>query len=197
MNSRVILFSFLIFLTFRSVHSKKSIFEINTHSTFTNAATTPKLNYYGGPVVSNVQVFTIWWGGSSNVNYSSQLEQFYSGVTNSSWYNVLSEYSTSTQSIATGKWVGSYSDISAPKGTFTDSQIQTRLTGLINNGSVPAVNANIYYAIHFQSGVSISSNGGSCQSGGFCAYHGTYSLNGKYVWCNSRSKRWLCNWMWK
>ena len=40
------------------------------------AAAAPKLIYYGGPVIANVKVITIWWGGVSNVKYTSKLEKF-------------------------------------------------------------------------------------------------------------------------
>ncbi|KAJ3308007.1 hypothetical protein HDU76_004187, partial [Blyttiomyces sp. JEL0837] len=43
-------------------------------------ATSAKLTYYGGPVISNVEVHTIFYG---NANYQSQINSFYAGVTNS------------------------------------------------------------------------------------------------------------------
>jgi hypothetical protein len=140
-------------------------------------ATVPKLNYYGGPVISNVKVVTIWWGGSTNVKYSDKLPQFYSGVTNSSWFKVFSEYTTQTQTIGMGSWVKSFDDVYAPTGALRDAQVQSRLVTLINNGSVPKGSNDYYYAIHFAPGISIDD---SCVT--FCAYHGTISLNGSYVY---------------
>jgi hypothetical protein len=141
-----------------------------------------KLNYYGGLVIPNVKVITYWWGGGSSVQYASQLEKFYGGVTNSNWFKIHSEYSTSNQTIGMGSWALSFNDKYAPTGVLTDAQIQSRLLTMINNGSLPAVDSNTYYAIHFIPGISISSNGGSCVAGGFCAYHGTINSNGKYIY---------------
>lgn len=143
----------------------------------TKKASTPKLNYYGGPVISNVKVVTIWWGGASKVAYSNKLPQFYSGITNSSWYKVFSEYSTQTQKIGMGTWKMSFDDRFAPTGALTDLKVQQRLIKLINNGSVPSGSNDYYYAIHFAPGISIDD---SCVT--FCAYHGTISLNGNYVY---------------
>jgi hypothetical protein len=167
---------FMIFVS--SAYAHKNVFKKGIKP----AATLSKLVYYGGPVVSNVKVVTVWWGGASNVQYTTQLEKFYGAVTNSSWFNVLNEYTTSTQTIGTGSWVSSFSDNFAPTGVLTDAQIQSRLVNLISNGSLPASDSNTYYSIHFAPGISISSNGGSCVAGGFCAYHGTINNAGKYIY---------------
>lgn len=135
-----------------------------------------RLSYYGGPVIENVKVVTIWWGGASKVAYSSKLPQFYSGITNSSWFRVLGEYSTSTQTIGIGSWIMSYSDTLAPKGALTDADVKKRLVKLITDGKVPNGN-DYYYAIHFAPGISIDQ---SCIT--FCAYHGTINLNGRYIY---------------
>lgn len=136
-----------------------------------------QLKYYGGPVISNVKVVTIWWGGASRVAYSSKLPQFYSGVTNSSWFKVLFQYNTSTQTIGIGSWVTSFDDRFAPKGALTDAQVQDRLVTLIKNGSVPSGSNDYYYAIHFAPGIAIDE---SCVK--FCAYHNTINLNGSSIY---------------
>ena len=161
------------------------IARLATNSTSPKAAATaaPKLIYYGGPVIANVKVITIWWGGVSKVQYASQLEKFYAGVTKSNWFRIFSEQSTTSTKIGMGSWVKSFSDSTAPTGTVTDTQIQSRLKALISNGSVPAPDANTYYAIHFAPGITIKDGTDiSCQQ--FCAYHGTiaYSVSVPYIY---------------
>ena len=135
-------------------------------------ASNAKLVYYGGPVISNVQVYIVWWGGVSNVRYSSNLPQFYSGVTNSSWFNVLNQYSN----IGYGSYAGAFNDVFAPTGALTDAQVQSRIVTLVSNGTLPS-GPNYYYAVHFAPGISIDQ---SCVT--FCAYHGTISYNGNFLY---------------
>ncbi|KAJ3251336.1 hypothetical protein HK103_002461, partial [Boothiomyces macroporosus] len=140
-----------------------------------------KLTYYGGPVISNVKVFTIFWGGQSNVQYASQINQFYTGVTNSALFDMLAQYDTPTQNIGRGSFIGSYDYTAGAKGTLDDSTIQSTLQSLISSGKVPAADANTYYAIHFAPGVSITQGGSSsCQE--FCAYHGTIKQGSGYIY---------------
>jgi hypothetical protein len=44
-----------------------------------------KLNYYGGPVLNNVQVTPLVWG--DKVNYWYQVSQFYKAITSSSLFD--------------------------------------------------------------------------------------------------------------
>jgi hypothetical protein len=137
------------------------------------------LTYYGGPVISNVKVFTIFWG--TGVNYTTQLDAFYAGVTNSAYFDWLSEYDTPSQKIGRGTFAGSYSYTTGAKGTVDDSQIQSALSNLISSGKVPAPDANTLYAIHFAPGITITQGGSaSCQY--FCAYHGTIQSGSSYIY---------------
>ncbi|KAJ3269841.1 hypothetical protein HDV01_000889 [Terramyces sp. JEL0728] len=140
-----------------------------------------KLTYYGGPVISNVKVFTIFWGGQSNVQYASQINQFYTGVTNSALFDMLSQYNTPNQQIGRGSFIGSFDYTNAATGTIDDSTIQSTLNSLISAGKVPAADDNTYYAIHFAPGVDITQGGSSsCQE--FCAYHGTIARGSSYTY---------------
>jgi hypothetical protein len=65
--------------------------------------------------------------------------------------------------------------------TLTDAQVQAELTRLINAHLIPAPTANTYYPVHFPAGVSITDSAGNKSCVIFCAYHGTYSLNGVNV----------------
>ncbi|KAJ3269023.1 hypothetical protein HDV01_001922 [Terramyces sp. JEL0728] len=120
---------------------------------------TAKLTYYGGPVISNVEVHPIYYGGSS-VNYKSQINAFYSGVVNSAYFDWLSEYNTKTQTM----------DLLVDPSISLDDQndIQPFLTALADAGKIQP-GANTYFPIHFKSGVDITQGGsGSCEV--FCGY---------------------------
>jgi hypothetical protein len=132
-----------------------------------------RLTYYGGPVLAHVKVVTIFWG--AEVRYASRLNAFYAGVTDSAYFDWLSEYDTPTQKIGRGTFGGSYADATAPTGSITDAMIQGELKKLIAGGQVPAPDADTYYAVHFAPGVGVTSSDGSSSCVQFCAYHGTYA----------------------
>ena len=57
------------------------------------------LTYYGGHVISNVQVVQVLWGPGTYTpevqnTAAPSIASFYSGVTNSSYYDWLNEYNT-------------------------------------------------------------------------------------------------------
>jgi hypothetical protein len=137
------------------------------------------LKNYGGPVLKNVQVYPIDWGGSAGIRCSSNIDSGYTTIVASSIYtSLLTQYS----SIGAGTNHATYSDTGAPTATsLTDAQIQAELTRLINAGAVPQPGANNYYPIHFPSGRKITGSDGSQSCVQFCAYHGTYTLNGVNV----------------
>ncbi len=141
---------------------------------------TAQLTYYGGPVLSSVKVFTVFW--NSQVQYQSQLNAFYTAVTNRAYFDWLSEYNTPSQTIGRGSLLGTVVDPSPPTSTaLTNADIQTELGKLIDAGTVPKPTADTLYMVHFPPGVSIDLNGsGSCSV--FCAYHNTFVHNGVNVY---------------
>jgi hypothetical protein len=142
---------------------------------------TGNLTYRGGPVLQNVRVITVFWG--SGVQFTSQLNSFYGTVTNSAYYDWLSEYNTSSphQVIGRGSFNSSFNYTNGATGTISDSQIASALGTLIDNHSVAAPDANTLYAIHFAPGITINQGGStSCQV--FCAYHNSFSHNGQSIY---------------
>jgi hypothetical protein len=140
-------------------------------------ATSAHLTYYGGPVISNVKVYAVFWGANVNSTVTSGIGGFYSAVTASPYIDWLSEYNTPTQSIGRGSFGGAITI--APNNTSTslqDTDIQTELDAQINAGVLPTPDANMLFMVNFPPGISINQGGSlSCQAGGFCAYHGTYT----------------------
>jgi hypothetical protein len=120
------------------------------------------------------------WDG--NVTDADKFGGFYAGVTDSAYFDWLSEYDTPSQKIGRGSFVQQVVDPSPPSSTsLSDGQIQAEIAKLLDSGTLPANSADSLYMVHFPSGVSITSpdGGGSCEI--FCAYHGTFTHKGQDV----------------
>jgi hypothetical protein len=159
------------------------------------------VSYYGGPVISNVQVIQVNWGSSIDPTLSAALPSFYTAVTGGPYFDWLYEYSTrglngagdgqagSDQVVGRGSFGGGYTiSPSITATSITDAQIQSELAAQIaaQNLPQPSLDAhgfvNSLYMIDFPNGITISFGGTqSCEPGGFCAYHGTIVANGKDV----------------
>ena len=159
----------------------------------TLASASPHLVYYGGRVVSNLQVVQVLYGsGSYNAQVagtgSPSISTFYQGVLNSPYVDWLSEYDTnaqpapeSNQLIGRGAFVSQVTITPSATNdgpTIDDANIQAELAAQIQAGVLPppsrdaAGNTNTYYAVFFPHGKVITLEGSSsCIF--FCAYHGT------------------------
>jgi len=151
------------------------------------------LTYFGGRIVSNLQVVQVLYGQGS---YLPEIEStappsmaaFYQGVLNSSYVDWLGEYDTAAQPPpSTNQVIGRGSFLSqvtiAPSAAndgvvVDDAQLQAELSAQIRDGRLPAPshdaqgNNNTYYAVFFPHGKAIRLGGASsCEA--FCAYHGT------------------------
>jgi uncharacterized repeat protein (TIGR01451 family) len=159
------------------------------------------LFYFGGPVISNVHVVIVFWGTNVDpvVTTPGTIDQFFADITNSRYYDLLTEYSTagvtgvgtpvasSNQTIGRGEFDATVTIIpSACPGpttcTLTDNQIQAELTNQLAAGHLPPPVKDAhgiietFYMIYFPPGVHISLGGApSCAAGGFCAYHSNTS----------------------
>ena len=164
-------------VSIRMLHMKQSKADANVVPN----ATTAHLTYYGGPVISNVKIVQVLYGTGSYASFvtstgAGSMAAFYAGVTNSAYFDWLSEYNTSTQSIGRGTFAGQFSitPSSANNGaTITDAQIQAELSAQIAAGHLPANDANTLYMTYFPHGKVID-QGGSTSCSVFCAYHGTF-----------------------
>ena len=155
------------------------------------------LSYFGGPIISNVQVIQVLYGsGSYNAQVagttSPTMGQFYGDIVgaNSGLITLLQQYNTNisggtNQVFGNGTFGGLFQIVPAAGNngsTITDAQIQSELLAQITAGHLPAPildaagNPNTLYMTFFPPGKTISQGGSnSCQAGGFCAYHGTTS----------------------
>src|ERR1051326_394891 len=164
------------------------------------------LNYYGGPIITNVQVIQVLYGSGSYEPHvagtsSPTMGQFFGDFTGSGsgLPTLLWQYNTNlsggtNQFFGNGTFGGLFQI--TPSGanngsTINDSQIQSELLGQLSVGNLPAPitdfsgNPKTLYMIYFPPGKTLINPQGqtSCAFPGFCAYHGTTStlFNGKHV----------------
>ena len=146
-------------------------------ATVGTAGAIPNLTYRGGPLLSNVQVFTIFWGqGWSQPPQSDiiqQLNSYFDYILTSPLMDQLAEYNTQTQTIGHGSRTGTATITTPDPGqTVADSAIQTMLQNEIANNTLPQPTANTLYFVYLPTGVVVDQGGSSsCQS--FCGYHDT------------------------
>ncbi|NNN06168.1 MAG: hypothetical protein HKL90_09740 [Elusimicrobia bacterium] len=139
----------------------------------------PQLQYYGGPLLGAVKIQLVFWNPA--VAYQDKLPGFYSAITQSPYFDWLSEYNVPGASLGRGSYLGAYTDsVTNPTGKIEDTDVQAELSSLIAKKAVPKPDANTLYMIYFPPGVNIDMSGsGSCQV--FCAYHSSFAQGGREI----------------
>lgn len=143
----------------------------------------PRLQYNGGPLLTNVKVFTLFWGGAwqndqSLVQRANDLNAFFTFVVTSPLIDQLAEYSVNGFTIGQGSFLGTATLTDAdPNLVTTDADVQALLNQEIaNNPAVPQPDANTLYFVYLPSGVtSEMQQGQSCSN--YCGYHS--DINGQ------------------
>jgi hypothetical protein len=139
-------------------------------------ATPPQLTYRNGPLLTQVEVFTVFWGAQWNsaalASLAAQLNQFFDFVLTSPLMDQLAEYSVPGQTIGHGQRVGTLTvTASAPHRSVSDSTIQHLLQQLAAaGGAVPKPSGNTLYFLYLPPGVRVV-QGGSASCTAFCGYH--------------------------
>ena len=165
----------------------------------TSAPAGAQLAYYGGPVISNVKVESVYWGTGTYLPQTRpsdpDMPAFFQAVTNSAYFDWLSQYNTTTQSgtrtnqiIGRGGFDRATTITPAPANngsTIDDSNMQQELAAQLTAGTLPAPqtdgagHVNSLYALFFPGGKTLTQGGSSGGvAGGFCAYHGTIAYHG-------------------
>jgi hypothetical protein len=134
-----------------------------------------QLTYRGGPLLTAVDVVTVFWGAAWNdataVATAQSLNAFFQFVVSSPYVDQLSEYSTPNEKIGRGRFAGTarVTD-TAPGASVTDSAIQEMLQKELVRTSLPAPTANSVYFAFLPPGVTVvAGSERSCQA--FCGYH--------------------------
>jgi hypothetical protein len=142
------------------------------------SAAPPHLVYNQGPLLANVQVFTIFWGAKwrTQAPLMQKINAFFDYVLTSPLIDQLAEYSVPKYTIGHGKRIGTtLVTTPSPSITVTDSAIRHFLQQEIStNTSVPKPTPNTLYFVYVQPGVKVVQGGSaSCQA--FCGYHDAIS----------------------
>jgi hypothetical protein len=142
-------------------------------------AAPPQLTYRNGPLLTAVEVFTIFWGKAWEGPQSAlatQINQFFDFILTSPLIDQLAEYNVPGQQIGHGKHTGTLT-ITTPKlhHSVSDTAIQHMLQQEIStNPAVPQPTPNTLYFVYFPPGVRVVQGGSaSCQA--FCGYHNDIS----------------------
>jgi len=162
------------------------------HTPHARAAATPHARaaatmlYFGGPVISKVNVVAVMWGANVPKATATGIGPFLAGLVNSTFVDQLSDYDTvgitaqngdpgTGQTISRGSFAGVITITPANKATtLTDKQVTTELAAQIASGALPAANLNTLYMIYFPSSITIKlGSATSCVD--FGAYHESVS----------------------
>jgi hypothetical protein len=149
------------------------------------AAAAPHLTYRNGPLLTAVQVFTVFWGSAwqqaSNSDLLKQINQFFDYILTSQLIDQLGEYSVPGQAIGHGSRIGTTVLTSTDPGrSVQDTDIQQLLQREIDSGTLPAINTASLYFVFLPDGVQVvQGNSASCQS--FCGYHDSFGNNAYYA----------------
>src|SRR5947199_10337320 len=74
---------------------------------------TPKLTYRGGPLISAVEIFTVFWG-TYDKNLADKLNAFFKYIVKSKLIDEMSEYAVDGKPIGQGSFAGT-ATVTTPK----------------------------------------------------------------------------------
>lgn len=134
----------------------------------------PQLTYRGGPLLSAVEVFTVFWGAAwqdAQAPAMDRLREFFQYIVTSPLLDQLAEYSVTGAAIGHGSVVGSAAITeSEPPATASDAAIQAQLSAWIADGTIAKPTSNRLYFVYLPPGV-VADLGGQQSCSSFCGYH--------------------------
>jgi hypothetical protein len=139
-------------------------------------AAAPQLTYRGGPLLTAVKVFTVYWGAHWNSaplsDTADKLDQFFDFVLTSELIDQLAEYSVPGQQIGHGSRVGrAVVTKPRPRHVVSDASIQHMLQQELSvNSDFPQPDRDSLFFVYLPPGTAVVQGGSrSCQA--FCGYH--------------------------
>jgi hypothetical protein len=145
------------------------------------ATATPQLTFRGGPLLTAVEVFTVFWGNAwqgAQAGLAQTINKFFDDILVSPLIDQLAEYNVTGQSIGHGKRTGT-ATVAAAKmpHSVSDAAIQKMLQHEIaSNAAFPKPSKNTLYFLYLPPKVAVVQGGSrSCQA--FCGYHD--NINGQ------------------
>ena len=145
----------------------------------------PHMTYHGGPLMTHVQVETVYvgqsWSTSTSLHQQAlSFDQFFSYLTASPYQDELVKYSVAGQTIGRGQLTRD--DFVASSGTnITDAQIQTLLVGQIQAHALDAAGPNQLYVLFTAPGTVVFAGGGNSVTD-FSGYHNVFKQSGQSVY---------------
>ncbi|HKW41005.1 MAG TPA: hypothetical protein VJN39_07145 [Gemmatimonadales bacterium] len=139
------------------------------------APPTAQLTYRGGPLLTAVQAFSVFWGApwkdAGQQATMQSLNGFLQFIVASSYLDQLAEYDTPNYKIGRGSYIGTATITEPPLGpSVTDGAIQQMLEQQVAKQALPAPTASTLYVVCLPPGVTVvAGNDRSCQV--FCGYH--------------------------
>ncbi len=140
-----------------------------------------KLKYNGGPVIPNVEVFTVFigsgWMKEPNHALTLHINNFFTSYLSSPEMDMLHQYDTKDTSIGRGKLSGSLSiSLGGTAKNIDDKAIQLIINNWIKAGVVPQPSKNTLYFIYTDQGITVTMDGSSsCVD--FCGYHSNFNAH--------------------
>ena len=148
------------------------------------AAAAPKLTYRNGPLLSAVEVFTVFWGdGWKSAPQNAMIPQinaFFDFILTSPLMDQLAEYNTSGTKIGHGRRTGTVTIAGKLATSVTDTAIQAFVKQQITAGKLPKTTANTLYFVYLPPGVRVVM-GGSSSCTAFCGYHNSIGTKTFYA----------------
>jgi hypothetical protein len=138
-------------------------------------AGTPRLTYRGGPILTAVEVFVMYWGDAwsqgPQAQLMTQIDGFFDYVLTSPLMDQLAEYDMPSASIGHGSRIASVQVAGSPPANVSDADVQRMVQNEISSGSpAPAPGSSTLYFVYLPPAVTVAMGGGaSCQN--FCGYH--------------------------
>ncbi|KAJ3020035.1 UNVERIFIED_CONTAM: hypothetical protein HDU68_010389 [Siphonaria sp. JEL0065] len=134
------------------------------------AATTkiPHLTNDGGITIPSVSIQPLFFG---NVVYATELEGFYIHVTNTKWWDILSQYGIKRGSSIQGK------HIRADPQNLHVKDLKTLLFNMVKTGYLKPEDCT-YFPIHFSPDIVVTSESGQVSCKDWCGTHGAVDLRG-------------------
>ena len=156
-----------------SVSSTSAALITSRHGDYRSSASgsSSAAGYGGGPVLSNVNIVSVFWTAGVNTTVKAQIGGFYGALVNSTFMDWMREYNTPTQHIGRGAFSGNYTIAPSVTSTnITDADIANEIEVQVNAGQLPRPDANTLYMFHFPAGYNINVDGlRSCTD--YCGIH--------------------------
>jgi len=123
------------------------------------------ISNHGGPVMTAVNVYYIWYGSWNADSAMTLLPALASSIGSSPYFHINSTYMPSGQTVAVA--VGASTTVPAPLNTtLSDASIQTIVTNAISSGALPNDPNGAYFVLTSKD---VSESSGFCTQ--YCGWH--------------------------